>query len=290
MQGALLTVLASAVAAAARAAQQPLEPVDGIAQDTYNELHRFAQYSSAVYQPLCPRPLGNALVESFSNILTHVHGFVARDDARRELVVAFRGSQQLSDMVTDANLMLVPLALHGIPPETTSDAEIHAGFLIAYNSVCNMVVSAVREELDVYPDYSVVAVGHSMGGALASIASLSLKYHIPSAAVRLFTYGMLYATGNAGFADLMHDMIGDANMYRARNIDGVSTLVPESLGYRHHATEYWQHAEPPDSSTVRQCEGQEDPECSKSILSTGINTAHFVYFGQMMTVDATLCL
>lgn len=105
---------------------------DGISEETYGELERFAKYSSAVYQLICPRPLGNKLVQSvsrilrlalllgqiggwltlqlrtlvvgggaqFSNVLTHTHGFVARDDGRREIVVAFRGSRELADMVT----------------------------------------------------------------------------------------------------------------------------------------------------------------------------------------------
>lgn len=36
-------------------------------------------------------------------------------------------------------------------------------------------------------------VGHSLGGALASLAALSVKSNIPSAAVRLFTYGTFSA-------------------------------------------------------------------------------------------------
>jgi len=36
----------------------------------------------------------------FSNVLTHAHGFVAHDDGRREMVVAFQGSHELADMVT----------------------------------------------------------------------------------------------------------------------------------------------------------------------------------------------
>ncbi len=105
-------------------------PLEGIAHDssvsmrTYEKLKRFAKYASAVYQFLCPRPLGNTLVQSvsrptsprflfvpayfcvwisgckFSNVLTHTHGFVVRDDRRREIVVAFRGSHELADMVT----------------------------------------------------------------------------------------------------------------------------------------------------------------------------------------------
>ena len=36
----------------------------------------------------------------FSNMLSHAHGFVARDDGRCEIVVAFRGSHELAHMVT----------------------------------------------------------------------------------------------------------------------------------------------------------------------------------------------
>jgi hypothetical protein len=91
----------------------------GISEDIYSELLLFAKYSSAVYQLICPRPLGNTLVESvrppirvapflgsadacaqFANLLTHAHGLVARDDFRREIVVAFRGSYELADVLT----------------------------------------------------------------------------------------------------------------------------------------------------------------------------------------------
>jgi len=129
-----------------------------------------------------------------------------------------------------------------------------------------------------------------LGGALASIAALSVKSNFPSAPVRLFTYGQP-RTGDAAYADLLETTVGRDDIFRAVHTwDGVPTMVPESLGYHHHACEYWQFEEPPNSSTVRRCEGQEDPECSHSIPSTGINLAHGVYFGQVMTLDATLCL
>jgi hypothetical protein len=154
-----------------------------------------------------------------------------RDDRRREIVVAFRGSHELADMVTgtrfppvhplspsarsrviicvfaDGNLVLIPLVSHGV--EKNNTALVHAGFLISYNSVRAVVVHTVRGQLRSFPDYTVVisgnhplyysvpasswlmnGVGHSLGGALASIAALSVKSNFPSAAVLLFTYGV----------------------------------------------------------------------------------------------------
>ncbi|KAF8265526.1 Alpha/Beta hydrolase protein [Lactarius quietus] len=259
----------------------------GVSADIYNELVLFAKYSSAVYQFICPRPLGNKLVESFWNTLTHAHGFVVRDDTRREIVVVFRGSFELTDVLTDGNLVLVPLMSRGVED---NEARVHAGFLISYNSVRSVVIRTVREQLEAFPDYVVALAGHSMGGAMAALAALSVRSNIPSAAVRLFTFGQP-RTGDAAFADLLESMIGLDNIFRAVHTKGiVPTVIPESFGYHHHASEYWQFQEPPNTSTVRRCEGQEDPQCSHSIPSQGINPAHGVYFGQVMTMDATLCL
>lgn len=44
---------------------------DGIAQSTYDNLVRYAKFSSAAYQLVCPRPLGNTLVKSVSPLYTY---------------------------------------------------------------------------------------------------------------------------------------------------------------------------------------------------------------------------
>jgi hypothetical protein len=99
-----------------------------------------------------------------------------RDDRRREIVVAFRGSHELANMVTgtrpspsarsrviicvcfaDGNLVLIPLVSRGI--EKNNTALVHAGFLISYNSVRAVVVHVVRDQLLAYPNYTVVISG-----------------------------------------------------------------------------------------------------------------------------------
>ncbi|KZV72868.1 alpha/beta-hydrolase [Peniophora sp. CONT] len=268
----------------------PWHTTGGIPQQTYDELVRYTQYSSAVYQPLCPNPLGNALVTEFTNLLTGVHGFVARDDEREEVVVAFRGSQQIPDMFTDANMILIPLDSVVTPANGSDDARVHAGFGVAFGSVGDLVLDTVTEQLREHPAYTVILTGHSMGGALAAIGGAMIKSNTTEAYVRVFTFGQP-RTGNAAFADLLEELVGSENLYRAVHTwDGVPAIIPQSLGYRHHSTEYWNFQEPPNRKNVRRCTGQEDPACSSSIPSTGINVAHDVYFGQVMTTDATLCL
>jgi hypothetical protein len=45
---------------------------------------------------------------------------------------------------------------HGVED---NEASVHAGFLISYNSVRNVVLHAVREQLEAFPGYVVVLTG-----------------------------------------------------------------------------------------------------------------------------------
>ena len=58
---------------------------------------------------------------------------------------------------TDGNLVRVPLVSRGI--EEDNEASVHAGFLIAYNSVRATVIHTVRDQLRAFPNYAVVVTG-----------------------------------------------------------------------------------------------------------------------------------
>ncbi|EIM83071.1 alpha/beta-hydrolase [Stereum hirsutum FP-91666 SS1] len=266
------------------------QSLDTVSKELYAEFVRFAAFSSAAYQMICPTPLGAVLVQSFLNLLTNTKGYVARDDDKKQIIVAFRGSQELEDYLTDGNILLVPFESQGVTVNSSNNVATHGGFLMAYNAVAPIVLETLETQVSAYWDYTVISTGHSLGGAIASIASLSIKSTFPGVEVRLFTFGQP-RTGNGDYADLVQEVVGSANLYRAvHTFDGVATMIPEALGYRHHTTEYWQFEEPPNPETVRKCEGQEDPTCSASIVSSGINVAHPVYFGEVMSMDATICL
>ncbi|KAJ7872974.1 alpha/beta-hydrolase [Mycena leptocephala] len=259
-----------------------------ISPSLYDDLVRFTKYSSAAYQLLCPRPLGNTLVHSFS--IGSTRGFIARDDSRKEIVVSFRGSFSLADVATDVDVFLVPFISLGI----TQSFNVHSGFLAAYNDVADVVLTTVKAQLTNFPKYAVVVTGHSLGGSLAALGASSLKTALPRAALKLYTFGQP-RTGDAQFAAFVESTIGVENIFRAvHTFDGVPTMIPRALGYEHHATEYWQFQDPglftSPPTTVTECIGPEDKACSDSIFSTGINPAHLFYFGQVMAVNPLLCI
>jgi predicted lipase len=90
---------------------------------------------------------------------------------------------------TDKQTAMSPLQTTGVVD--VGDSYVHSGFLLAYNTVASGILDTINAQVAAYPSYQIVVVGHSLGGAVASIAALSIKAAVPNAPLKLFTYGRL---------------------------------------------------------------------------------------------------
>ncbi|KAJ3805149.1 Alpha/Beta hydrolase protein [Lentinula aff. lateritia] len=222
-------------------------------------------------------------------------GFVARDVHRKELVVALRGSASVADVLLDTQVQLVPLVSPGVSiPRSQShsspdDAQVHAGFLTAWNSVGVQVLAILAEQLFRHRDIkTIVTSGHSLGGALATLSAISANQRFPQCRVITYSYGAP-RTGNKAFAEFVNKSLGENAFRVVHTHDGVPTMIPQSLGYHHHGIEYWQEYEPAIAENVVKCDPQgEDPSCSLSIPSGGVNDAHMKYFG--IVISTPFCV
>ncbi|KAJ7664496.1 Alpha/Beta hydrolase protein [Mycena polygramma] len=291
-----LTLLLLALCLSAAFAS-PVVTSRAISASLYDDFILYTKYSSAAYQPLCPKPLGKTLLRSFERGRTQ--GFIARDDDRQEIVVSFRGTFSLADAITDARFLLLPFFPPGFNESESSESDgirVHRGFLKAHDDVEKGVLAIVTTQLALFPRFRVVVTGHSLGGAIASLSAPLLKAALPSATVALYTFGQP-RVGNAEYASWVENTLGQENIYRTVHTrDGVPTMVPRVFKYRHFATEYWQFKDPlsgtPREDTVKRCIGGEDPTCSVRIPSGGINIYHTVYFGRLLVTpipDLKLC-
>ncbi|KAJ6517373.1 Alpha/Beta hydrolase protein [Mycena vitilis] len=274
---------------------EPLSSLS-IPSSLYNEFDLYARYSSAAYlysnwayRHMCKRPLGNKLVRYFEKGRTQ--GFIARDDKRQEIVVAFRGTFELKDFLADLKFRKAPFKSTGIPKHIRELVYVHRGFLDAYNNVVNDVLAHVNEELEDFPSYSIVVTGHSLGGAIAALAAPSIKNSIqsahPNVGLKLYTFGQP-RVGTPKFARYVEEIIGVDNIYRAVHTQDIVPMVPK-INYEHFGTEYWQYKHhipfTQRRNTIRKCnaDGSEDPDCSLSQVIKFLPD-HWVYFGHAMSV------
>ncbi|KAJ7930297.1 Alpha/Beta hydrolase protein [Mycena leptocephala] len=145
-------------------------------------------------------------------------GFIVRDDTRQEIVVSFPGTNNLADVITDMKFRRVPFISPGIPLDMAIRLSVHRGFLAAYNVVAQTVLDTVKAELAEHPAYTIAVTGHSLGGAIASLAAPALKSELPAAAIKLFTFGQP-RVGNRKFAAFVEKKLGVDNIFRSASFD-----------------------------------------------------------------------
>ncbi|KAJ7159632.1 Alpha/Beta hydrolase protein [Mycena filopes] len=277
-----------------------------ISASVYQDFVRYTQYSSLAYYSRCDTPLGNTRVVSLGGTNGTPTGFIARDDVRHEIVVAFRGTLSVEDVVTDIKLRVAPYPA----PPGHGDPHVHRGFLNGYNGVATKLEETVKNELTSHPTYTVVVTGHSLGGAYASLAAVALKVHLSTTGIntniKLYTFGQP-RVGNKKFADYAERLLRVENIFRVVHAnDAVPTVLigaltkklfpmPHWHNHWHFGTEYWQSASPADGdqaphSTVVKCSGREDKKCSGKWGLKKLLFIHTRYFGEQMAIgNCDLC-
>jgi len=184
-----------------------------IPSEVFHDLVFYYKYASTAYgvPGSLPFPKGDVLLEQFVNEPGKLKGFIVRNDKRKEIVIALRGSRDLEDFMNDTQIRLTPFESPGVSaPEGTL---VHSGFLSAWNYIASLVIETVAVQLQTYDDLTIVTSGHSLGGALSSLAAISLKSNFPHCTTRMYTYGQP-RTGNRIYAEFINREFG-VNAFRA---------------------------------------------------------------------------
>ncbi|KAJ1955898.1 hypothetical protein GGI12_005451, partial [Dipsacomyces acuminosporus] len=100
-------------------------------------------------------------------------GFVAHKDNTKEILVVWRGSTVLMDWIQDFNFAPVPW------PQQIAGSKVHTGFLQTYKIAADKIKSVVAGLAQKYPDYKIKLVGHSLGGAQATVATAEFALEHP---------------------------------------------------------------------------------------------------------------
>jgi len=146
-------------------------------------------------------------------------------------IIAFRGTNREVEAITDAIVFQNNYPISGY-------GKVHAGFLELYQSLVNQVQEAARTFDPRLPCY---ITGHSLGGALATLAALDLALSLPKLKnhIQLYTYASP-RVGTPEFATQHSQLL--PNSYRVVNLGDTIPLTPplEVYGNRYsHVGQMW---------------------------------------------------
>ncbi|KAG2495124.1 hypothetical protein HYH03_006734 [Edaphochlamys debaryana] len=176
---------------------------------------------------------------------TDTQALVLRNPSELEVVVAFRGTQvdiknHPMDPLKDLDAALVSLRedVFGAAPhlrfgseQPKAEPRAHRGFVSCYTAVHQAVRQAVAEALEQFPAEQrprvrLVLTGHSLGGALATLAAYDLANIYQNAAqdrVVCYTFGAPRVC-NGPLARVYDQLV--PNTWRFSNVNDVVPMVP----------------------------------------------------------------
>lgn len=218
---------------------------------------------------------GTQLLAYFSFPTWDTTGYVAINESLKWIVVAFRGSESFANWLENMETWksIIPWPNSPITP-----VYVHAGFLKGYLEAQSMILQQVSQALQTHPGYQVVCVGHSLGGALTTLAAADLRstksVQVPD--LRLISFGAP-RVGDKSWPGYLRGLLpGDDKVLRLVNRADIVPHVPPSLfGFTHAPRELWTNM----SGIMVDCSttNGEDPNCSDSLYFPNSVTDHLTY-------------
>ncbi|KAH3724911.1 hypothetical protein DPMN_050738 [Dreissena polymorpha] len=197
--------------------------------------------------------------------------FVAISKTRKEILISFRGTAGDNDQIVDE-------ALHwGKVPFGDNDVRVNKYFNNSFTKLYDpCVLNSVKELVVRNRDYNVVVTGHSLGGAMASLAAYALvtRNVVDKRRLFLYTYGMP-RVGNKEYA-YYHDRLVSNSWRIINGKDIVPRLPLISQGFYHHQKAVLYLADMTPTSRYNIYPDNEDPETMKGV---GSKPDHKTYFG-----------
>jgi hypothetical protein len=157
------------------------------------------------------------LIKAFNAPETDTQAFLV-ESSEGYAVLAFRGTEvtRRQDLMIDAKAMRVSVL----------EGRIHSGFRIAYESVAEEIEKCILKLNDI-PLY---ITGHSLGAALATVATQSLEHNLKIREM----IAACYTFGSPRVGDQHYDIEFKAPIYRIVNTTDIVTVIPLlAMGYIH---------------------------------------------------------
>ncbi|KAI6171179.1 Lipase-3 domain-containing protein [Aphelenchoides bicaudatus] len=209
-------------------------------------------------------------------------GFTAVSHDEKAIIVSFRGTNTFLELVTEVNHVVL---------KNKQNSPIGGKVAFYFYSVFSQLWEAgLGKDADLllkqYKDYEIWVTGHSLGGAVASIAAtwmLNEYDDIDADRIKLVTFGQP-RTGDTDYA-LAHNLKLPRSYRVTHKRDIVPHTPPEYFeSYFHHESEIWYPDGMKAGDKFIVCNDGESQECSDmQWLDTSISD-HLHYFDKYLSV------
>jgi Lipase (class 3) len=216
----------------------------------------------------------------------------------KRIIVAFRGTYSIANTIADLSTIpaeYVPFPADGgegedvcasanedkhifnaetrragHPPigSKCGNCTVHLGFMTSWRNTRCIVIPHVERALSEYPDYQLTLVGHSLGGAVAALASLEFQARGWEPQVTTFGEPRVGNQAFNAYIDQHFSLLNqDSSKNSYRRVTHASDPVPllplEEWGYHAHAGEVFisKYDLPLGVADLEHCDGDEDPAC-----------------------------
>ena len=179
-------------------------------------------------------------------------GFIAR--RKKDVYLIFRGTSTDQEWIRNFMIGLVPYSLKNF-------GKVHTGFLQTYN----LFRPAIKEALEgARPGRRLFIAGHSLGGALATVALPDVDTRMNRKVTAVYTYGSP-RIGDKAFVTAFNRQYGERS-FRVVNIEDVVGSIPPPIPIAGNIGGYFSHVDTPVDFTTQE-EGSEKNHNINTYLS-----------------------
>eukprot|EP00854_Cymbomonas_tetramitiformis_P016283 gene16283-19324_t len=160
----------------------------------------------------------------FNNESADIHGLYYFVDG--VLYIGFAGTDSFQDVIRD-------LKAHKVPFDGDPDVTVHSGFYDGYRVVSEQIHKFIDINSKHHDISTIVCVGHSMGGALASMCAYDMKLKFPHRTIKGVTFGSP-SPGGKKFQKAYNSKLKDTTFTVYQPIDPIPKLPGKFLSNYYH--------------------------------------------------------
>ncbi|KAK9383818.1 Alpha/Beta hydrolase protein [Kockiozyma suomiensis] len=209
---------------------------------------------------------GVEIITTFTNteLDSSCTGYLAVDHRPgfERILLVFRGTNSMTDWYTNLDTIQESYPANRTGP-ICPGCYVHRGFLHSYLDSKILFMPELAKLKELYPEYSLLVSGHSLGGAIAVLAGAELLEtgYYPE----ITTFGQP-RVGNSYFADYFDYLVLKSGIERMRVTHKSDPVpqVPLGVTWRHSGGEIYIAKGPlsPAPEDCYICDDQEDGDCS----------------------------